>query len=108
MEGSLRHHKVPQLTRPAGEGKADGSHSNKFSNMSTHGRNSSTFYTPEEQQDFYQMAIGLRMQLDISDPKKKVQIAVLLKKAEDKQLSKDDWTDFLKEELRLKTGWFRF
>lgn len=91
----------------AGDGKGEGSNSNKFSNISTNGRNSNTFYTPEEQQDFYQLAIGLRMQLDINDPKKKVQIASLLKKAEEKQLPKEAWLDFLKEELGMKTGWFK-
>lgn len=90
------------------EHKGEGSTSNKFSAISTNGRNSASCYSAEEQQEFYQIAIGLRMQLDMNDPLKRVPISGLLKKAEEKHIPKEQWSNFLKEELKLKSSWSLF
>ena len=67
----------------------ESSSSNKYSSLSTNGRKSSSYYSPEEEQEFYQIAIGFNIQLDVNDPLKRVPIAGLFKKAEDRQVPKD-------------------
>lgn len=90
------------------EQKGEGSSSNKYSAVSTNGRFSGSCYSQEEQQEFYQLAIGFRMQLDVNDPLKRVPISGLLKKAEEKQIPKENWAQFLKDELKLKSSWSLF
>lgn len=93
--GPVDHHK-------GGPGPGDNSGSHKLTNMSAgNGRNSNSIYTVEQQQEFYQLAIGLRMQLDINNPAKKIPVSFLLKKAEDSQVPRELWSNFIKKELRI-------
>ena len=74
--------------------------SNKFSNLSA-GRNSNSYYSSEEQQEFYQLAIELRMQLDIYNPLKKVPVSFLLKRAAERQVPRELWLEFIRKELKI-------
>jgi hypothetical protein len=94
--------------RHLGEQRGENSSSNKYSAVSTNGRFSGSCYSQEEQQEFYQLAIGFRMQLDVNDPLKRVPISGLLKKAEEKQIPKENWAQFLKDELKVKSTWSLF
>jgi hypothetical protein len=83
-------------------GFGETSSSNKYSNLSAGGRNSNSYYSNEDQQEFYQLAIELRMELDINNPLKRIPVSFLLKRAAEKQVPKQLWVEFIRKELKMQ------